>query len=401
MSFIILIILFFIFRYSFIRFKRNPSGSLLNPLFYLVIFSSLYLLLPLVYIDFVFAVTSWDVEQSIVNQAYFWSIWYVLVFTIFYKLSIDHQYKYSSILPSRLAVNCSFFIWISLSILLVFIILVYCPTIYAVKSDRGLAIQIYDSTINARFKLRILLYIHLATMFILFWKSPDFLYLFPCIFYAIIDYSHGGRTVTVMVLSFVYLLIILKTNKTYIRSALIIVFFLITVGLLQRSSSSDFLWNLYMAGAEFSNTYLTTIYVLQHPDYMHNGFDYMIVSISKLFPGGVVDKMMGFGEWYGEVLSDKINMGYGLAGNLITEALIYGGKLFAFFNPIFIGLVLVSLNRMRGNKQLFQILLLIFLSISMQNMVRSYFWGFVLYPFQILLFFLFWLKNDYSKKVFL
>lgn len=383
------------------RFVKNPAGSLLNPLFYLLLFSSLYLLLPLLYIDFILEVADWDVSKETISKCYFWSLWYVGIFFVAYVSSRDGEYYFSSNKPSVSVVNMSKIVYVILTLLIIYIVCAYAPTIYSLRSDRGLALQIYESSVNGKFKLRILTYCHLMSMLVLFWRYRSYLYLLPIIGYLLIDYSHGGRTVSLMVILFAYIIMVLNTRKTYINLALCAVVAFIISGVLQRSASSNFIWTLYMSAAEFSNTYLTSIFLLGHPDFSYDGLAYMAVSLSKVLPGGFVDRLLEFGEWYGNFLSNDIGHAYGLAGNLLTEALVYGGKFFALINPLLIASICYILNAMRCKRVLSGCIFVLMLCISMQNIVRSYFWGFLLYPVQFLLFYLFWLIPDYRKKIFL
>lgn len=400
MELLLLFLLFLIFNSLLRRFLKNPAGSLINPLFYLLAFSTLYLLVPLLYIDFALTVVDIDIPVWAVKQAFGWSMWYVVIFYLFYLFSSDINCVFSGNCINHKLIKPLFIVYIFLSLVMLYIVLRYAPSVYAIKSDRGAALLLYETYVNGPFKLRILMYLHLVTIFMLFWRYKKYLYLSPCLLYLILDNSHGGRTVSFMILCFVYFLIVVKEQKTYLKYAICIVISFVFVGLLQRSTSSDLMWNLYMSGAEFSNTYLTTLYLLSHPDYLLDGDSYFFVSLSKILPGGIVDKILGFGEWYGNQLSDDIGLGYGLSGNIMTEALVYGGKLFCFFNPLFIGLFCFLLNRNNHRRTLFFVLYTLLFCISMQNVVRSYFWGFALYPLQFLLFFFFWLKSEYSKLVF-
>lgn len=396
---LVLIFLFYIIRSLLRSFLRNTAGTLINPLFWLLLYSIFYLLLPLLYVDFAIEATGLSFEAQSIHKAYIWSIWYVLIFYLFYLKSSPIVCEFSDLSPSVTAYKCSLVVYWVILLLLILIILLYVPSIYAVREDRGAALNLYEVTINSRFKLRILIYCHYITMFILFWKDTKLRWLLPCILYILIDYSHGGRTVSLMTLTFCYFLVVLKYKRIFLLLILVCVMSLIFLGVLQRSTSTDFIWQLYMAGAEFSNTYLTTIYLSEN-DILFDGWSYFVVSLSKIFPGGVVDKLLGFGEWYGNDLSECIGLGYGLAGNIITEALIYGGPFFSFFQPIFIGLFCLLINRMKWRKSLFGFLYTLLISVSMQNVVRSYFWGFILYPISILIFYQFYLYNDYRKNIF-
>jgi hypothetical protein len=205
---------------------------------------------------------------------------------------------------------------------------------------------------------------------------------------------------SLLVLLFCYLLLVLKTEKHYFKYAIIVAFIMVISGFLQRSNiDGPIYWNLYFSGLEFSNTYLTTVIYLDDMSiYEQSAFEYIVVSLSKIMPGGLVDKYFGFGEWYGNGLSEQLNFGFGLAGNLITEALIYGGRTWAFINPMVIGSLMLTLNRSNIYKNLWGFFFMLIICITMQNMVRSYMYGFLLYPIQIIVFLLFWTGPELKKK---
>lgn len=391
-------ILFIVIIVKLIKdFRKNPAGTLLNPLFFLTLYSALYFLLPLFYIEYVLEVTNFPFQLH-KTECMAWSLWYTGVFYLCYLKSSPMDFKLLDTGPSRYTYMYSKWVYWIISCVVILIIIIYVPSVLAVRDDRGAALSLYEA-FNSRFRLRILMYCHYCVMFIMYWKHRKLKYFWPCLLYCIIDYSHGGRTVTLMSFTYFYIFLVHKTKKTYLLVASCAVLAMILSGVFQRSSVSEFIWGLYMAGAEFTSTYLTTVYMVDHPEYHIDGFNYFFVALSKVLPGGMVDKMLGFGEWYGNPLSDKIGLGYGLAGNLITEALVYGGKLFGIISPILMGLFCLLLNRIKRRDTLFVFLYTLLLTITIQNIVRSYFWGFCLYPIQILAYYLVFLYSDYRKKI--
>lgn len=384
------------------RFIKNPAGSLMNPLFLLLAFSLLYFSLPALYVEYALMVMRTEVTTNTIETARLYSITYISCFYIFYLLSKDRKFCLTNSSPSKITIGISKILWILISLFLIFIIIVYFPQIYTLRDSREMALQAYEILINMRFKLRIILYLHLCVIFVLFWKDKSLFWLLPCFLYLIIDYSHGGRTMSLLVILFSYFLLILKTEKHFLKFTIIVVFIMITSGLLQRTNADgSFFWYIYSSGLEFSNTYLTTVIYLDDMSiFEQSTSEYIIVSLSKVLPGGLVDKYLDFGEWYGNGLSDQLGFGFGLAGNLITEALIYGGKIWAFINPFVIGSFMLTLNRSNIHKNLWGFFYLLIICITMQNIVRSYFYGFALYPIQIIVFLLFWTSTELRKKIF-
>lgn len=400
MSYFLIGYLFLIFFILIRRFVQCPTGSLSNPLFYIVGFGALYFLLPASYLDFILLVAGLTVKKSTIVECQWFSIWYETVFLIFYLFSNDYRLRFNTAKANDAVVNVCWWLNVILCIFLLFILFVYVPKIFALRADRGAAFELYEYSVNSPFRFRQITYCHIAIMFVLVWAKRKLIYLLPCIPYLIIDYSHGGRTSSLIILLFVYFCFILIKRKTYFKYALISIVFLTTVGLFQRSDSSKFSELAFTSGMEFSNTYITTAYLLEHPDFNFDPLEYIVVSIMKLFPGGMVDKMTGF-IWYGDLLSEKVGLGYGLAGNLITEGLIYGGKFFAIINPILIGSILYIINEMSLKKTLVGILSVLLLCFTMQITIRQYFWGFILYPLQIVLFYCIWAFPDFRKRIFI
>lgn len=385
------------------RFIKNPAGSLMNPLFLLLIFSLFYFSLPALYIEYALMIMRTSVKIDTIETAKLYSIVYIFCFFVFYLLSKDHKFCFTDSSPSNMTVGISKILWGVISLFLIFLIIMYFPKIYVLRDSREMALDAYEHLINMRFKLRLILYAHLCIIFVLFWKDKSLFWLFPCLLYLIIDYSHGGRTMSLLVILFSYLILILKTDKHYLKFAIIIVFIMATSGLVQRANADGSIyWYLYFSGLEFSNTYLTTVLYLDDMSiYEQSTFEYVVVSLSKIVPGGLADKYFGFGEWYGNGLSEQLGFGFGLAGNLITEALVYGGKTWAFINPIVIGSFMLTLNKSNIHKNLWGFFFILIICITMQNMVRSYLYGFVLYPIQIIVFLLFWTNTELKKRIFL
>jgi hypothetical protein len=200
-----------------------------------------------------------------------------------------------------------------------------------------------------------------------------------------------------------YILLVLKTEKLFIKQAAFLVLIMIIMGLMQRSTSTELLWNLYLSGAEFSFTRVTTTYLLDHhliPAAGNGAFEYFLVSLARTFPGGLMAGMLGFKEWYGHYVSLDANLGFGLAGNLISEALYYGGIPFAIVSPLITGGFLCLINNFKLHRNILGLLYIILICINMQNILRSFFYGFMFYPLSVIFFPLVFILPESGKKVF-
>jgi hypothetical protein len=84
----------------------------------------------------------------------------------------------------------------------------------------------------------------------------------------------------------------------------------------------------------------------------------------------------------------------------MSEALFYGGVPFAVASPFIIGGFLLLLNRMKWHTKIIGLTYILILIVSMQNIVRTYFYGFMFYPLEIILFALFPALSDLKKNIF-
>ena len=386
--------------YTIKRFHRNPSGSLLNPLFYMVILSLFYFIIPLIFLPFSLKVMDMEVSQRTIFKSCFLSFYYTSIFFLFYILSKDRNVRFSCVQFNNKSIKIAKIINICICILLIYIIIFRVPHILALRSSRGVAFGMYNNLIEGPFKFRLVLLFHLGIISFLFIKFKRYKYFLPLICYLIIDFSHGGRILSVIVLLFFYIHFVIDRGKSYIKYSFIAIISLIILGVLQRDSSEfQLMWKIYSSVTEFCNTYLTTVYLIEHPEYSQDISSYTVLWISRCVPGGMVGKMMGIDTWYGELLSQEIGQGYGLAGNIISESLVYGGFYLALINPILIGFICYVINNLKGKDTLAGFWFVMYLCIPIQENFRQYFWGYVLYPVQLVFFWGIWAYPDWFKKI--
>lgn len=392
----------FVLRVASVRFFKNPTGSLFNPLFYINILALFYIILPLTLIPYTLTVVKWQISNQVFNQAVFLSFWYSFVFFGFYVASKDHDVRFCSFNASPDCVIVAKCLNVILCLLLSYIILFKVPLIIPLRGTRGEAYSAYQTLIEAPFKLRIIMFLHIGVMYYLFAKYRKFRWLLPLLLYLLIDYSHGGRIASVMCGLFFYTMLVLNNRKTYLKYAILVIFIMLSLGVIQRSSGSDtdMLWKLYSGIMEFTNTYLTTIFMCGHPDFHMDLSEYLMWIVSKLFPGGIIGKMTGTEGWYGEMLSNKIDLGFGLGGNIITESLVYGGFVGSILNPLFIGILCYWLNSMKGKTTYIGSYIIILFCLPMQENFRQYFWGYIFYPLQLAFFWGIWVCPDWGKNIY-
>lgn len=390
----------FVLRIAFRRFEANPSGSLLNPLFYLVVLSAFYFILPLTISHFTLSIIGWNIHSETILKCTFISFYYCVVFLGFYLSSKDHAVQFAGGATKKEGILLAKILNALICILLLYIIVARVPSVFAVRGSRVAAYSLYQHSIESPFKLRIIMLVHFGILWLLFIRYRKYKWLLPLLAYLIIDFSHGGRIASVMTCLFFYIILVIDKKKTFLRWAIAAVILFLAAGVLQRDTvAASIVWKLYSASLEFVNTYLTTIFLCEHPEYHQGALEYIIWSISKILPGGLVGRVMEFEGWYGELLSDRIGLGYGLAGNIISEALIYGGWLGGIINPFLIGGICLFVNSMKGKKTLAGSWSVLFLCLPMQENMRQFFWGYCFYPIQLVFFWGIWACSNWNAVV--
>lgn len=402
---IIEIILLLIVPYSVLRrLKFNCRGAIINPILYLLMFSYLYLLIPNFYISYViYDVYNLDISASAFQLSEIVCLWHVIIFYIYYLFSKDSIVLPNDNRPYMGVYQISLVVYILLSTFYLFILVKDVPGVFALRGNREEALQRFYQTIQARYKLAILNYIFFGVTTVVLWKTRNLLWLLPLLTICVMDFSHGGRTMTFMVFIYSYINIVLIKNKLFFKFALGSILFMMAVGVLQRAGDSTWWWSLYTAGAEFSNTRVTTSYVLDVPRIHGDLFQHAIISVLKIFPGGISNKLYGIpdGMWYGEELSQHLDLGFGLAGNIATEAIFYGGIYFGFISPLIIGLIYFLLNRLRVFKTLVGFIFVLLLCAKTQDIMRMYFYENFFYLIQMMIFFLpFITFFEFKKRIF-
>lgn len=385
------------------RVRRNPRGAIVNPLFYLLTFAYLYLLIPNFYIDYViYDVYSLPIDKASFRLSQIICQWHVLIFFLYYIFSKDAKIALSENRPYIGVYQISFFIYALLTFLFLFIILKEIPAVWALRGNREEALGQFYSTVQSRYKLAILNYIMFGVTTVVVWKKRNLMYLIPLLLICIMDISHGGRTMIFMVFIYCYMNIVLFKNKLYLQYAIAGVVTMIMIGLLQRTDVSNLLWSLYMAGAEFSNTRVTTAYIIDTPQLQEPLLQHMAIAFLKTFPGGISNKIFSIpdGMWYGEKISAHLGLNFGLAGNIATEAIYYGGIPFGFISPLIIGMIYYALNYLRIYKNLVGLIFVLLLCAKTQDIMRMYFYENFFYLIQMLIFFLpFITFIEYNKRI--
>lgn len=343
--------------YLVYRYKSNKLAIFLNPLLYLVIASYFYL-----------TISSFFFDSFIEAQVYFTPIlgivttksiavtnlvsnWTVLVFLVFYYFSKDYetflllQYK-----PRGKTYQLALFFCTISALVYILIILFYGPELFT--SPRRASLELYADLFR-KFRLENFYILLLASSTVLVWRSKSFRWYLVLLIPIIFGFLAKDRDLALQIIIFCYLNFVCLTKKSHFSLLTTCLGFILLFGLVNNFKGS-FLprdYSIYNLLGEFFNTRVTSIIV--YKNYLDYGdfFDYIKESILNFFPSiltnfifeqNTIDYHIQIKDYY-----NAVGINFGLAGNIVSEALFYGGVSFAFISPFIIGVIFYAINLLK------------------------------------------------------
>ena len=375
--------LIFVPIYCIQRFKKKKHFSFLNPCFYLLISSYFYLTLSsfLVtqYLDnfsyielFRFKASSMDATNLICN-------WFTFVFLIFYILSSEHKNLTSKFKPKANSYLIALIFTGIISLLLMLVIVTNASTLLSFET-RIESFEFYVEEILFKYKVGILVNILLASLTVIVWRTKNFRWYLILLLPIALDFLAKGRTLSFFCIIYAYINYVTITQKPRIAAIASILLLVIISGIFRE----EFVWSWdALAIGTFSEVILTRFTtVLAYDHFLHEGemLPYLFQSLCSSLPNFIAELLVDIQEPYvlkiGEFAVSKVpNPNFsGLAGNLASEALFYGGITFAVISPLIIGSIFYLINRLRLYKTFPGFIFFCFLIASFQQMSRTSFY---------------------------
>ena len=397
--------------YLISRYRKNKNWIFLNPCFYLLLGAYLYLTVSSTFIQSYIERSSVSYYQTLsaesIQVTSLICNWYVLVFVVFYFLSVDRKLiLIKDFKPRKITYQFALILVAILFIVQVYYLLRYAPTFVVASRSDGL--NLYARQIlNGPFRLRVTLKVFSVALGIVIWRTRNFYWLLLLIVPILTEFLSGGRTHSLSMIGFAYMTYLVITGKTRIKllfTSLII--YVTSVPILRSYGSGNFIerfldWEsfLFKGFSEIFATRLSTVIVYDQFSNSQDLLGYFRDSILSLFPSFIRSLLYNTERLtdlnYRTVLRDFYiiccDIDWGLAGNFVTESLFYGGVGFALLSPLIIGLFFYSLNETRLAKTFPGFMFLCLVISQSQFMMRTGFYDVIFILIYILLFYLGWL----------
>ncbi|MDY6784007.1 MAG: hypothetical protein SW833_15920 [Cyanobacteriota bacterium] len=380
--------------YCFYRFKKNNYFILFNPGFYLLVASYLYLIPSSIFLSqYIQWINISYYSEFKPESLQFTSIlcnWYVLVFLFFYIKSTDwisvprENYK-----PKAITYNIALLLTVLLSVYFFYILAKYGAVLFS--SDRFEALEFYTRTILLRHKVLILLPIFLSSLATVIWQTKKARWFLVVLIPVLTEFLARGRTRSLMIVVFSYINYIAIFRKTFAKYLIVLLLSYTIFIPIYRSyegfagfqliaESPQIL--LFRGLAEIFATRITTVIAYEELMYSEDFYIYLTASFLRLFPFFIYKFFLGdniditqinYIEMMKIYYAQHYDIDWGLAGNIVTEALVYGGIELAFLSPIIIGLIFWGLNQVKIQQTFPGFIFLCLLISQLQRIIRSSF----------------------------
>ena len=186
----------------------------------------------------------------------------------------------------------------------------------------------------------------------------------------------------------------IELKRLPIKWFLIGIVILVVPTFLQRSVGKN---NLIVAFGEFFFTGMTPLVVLGKN--LSRSFSELSLNFwVSPFPGFIRRMAIGDVDYYWVDIEKNFGYGFGLAGNLLSEGLVYGSNLFVLINPFLISCMILLFNKIYS-KNLFCFISSFLFILTSQNIMRTSFWQFYLPIFYMTFVYFIYLINLFNRKV--
>ncbi len=375
--------LLFVPLYCIYRFKKKKCFSFLNPCFYLLISSYFYLtvssFLLTQYLDNFSYIELFRFKSASVEATNLICNWFTFVFLIFYMLSSEQKNIVSKFKPKANSYLIALIFTGIISLILAMIIVTNASTLLSFET-RLESFEFYVEEILIKYKVGVLVNILLASLTVIVWRTKNFKWYLVLLLPIVLDFLAKGRTMSFFCVVYAYINYVTITQKPRITAIATILLMVILSGFFRE----EFVWSWdSLAIGTFSEVILTRFTtILTYDHFLNEGdmFPYLLQSLFSSLPESIseilVDSQLPYTLEIGEFAVAQVqNPNFsGLAGNLVSEALFYGGITFSIISPLIIGSVFYLINKLRVYKTFPGFTFFCFLIASLQQISRTSFY---------------------------
>ena len=209
-------------------------------------------------------------------------------------------------------------------------------------------------TMEAKYHLRMILYLLVPSSFYLFLRYKRIALLLPLVGIVVFESLAGKRTTAFIVLIYLYILYVLLKKKLALKIIVPVLLVLLVGILFARADALDSKVNVFIVFGEFFETFTTLPFIIEH-NLIGQGFDLerclSDYTFASFLPGSIKFFLISY-KSVGSEIAKIIGRGYGLGSSFIVEQ-FYEFGFAAFFTVMFIPVCIVVLDKkLRGAENL-------------------------------------------------
>lgn len=388
----------------------------MNPFFFLSLFSLCYFVVPHLYLSPFLGVLKLKEDFFKYDEVAHYSLWWFWCFFISYIITSRKGYIFSHNLKIEAEVNLMK-LWlvkvvgIFIFVFTIFLMLKHYETLKSfLDSSRTYSHAFFYDVIYKPNKLEVYLTAGFGVIvfFALFQKNSYWaLILLPTL---ALEYASGGRTLTFQAMIFCWLVNVYIYKKNFLKF-FVIGSVLILTRVISRLSflgkTIDIIWKefLFSVGGEFGFTKISTLLAIKIDEH-GSGLSYIKNCMFKLFPPLMVPRQTE--STYESILYNYYpkSIWFGIGGSPISEVFFYFNSLGVILSPLVLVAYFLLLIKLQRNK-CWWILFLYFLHLSyMANFFRHGFWdlifnnihSFIYFMLPIIILVINFEKNNTSRR---
>lgn len=335
------VFLLLIFFYKIYKEKYLIITSLV---FWMGFFYFCYVAFPCFFIEEINK--NWNFESETLTYSRIIAFIYNLFFMfVVYRFACgDKTLENSIILKNRYKIiyQLSIFIQIVSIVLIIFAIFGLLNVIRNTSGYRAyFIIRSEAESLEAKYHLRMFLYLLIASSFYLFEKRKKIIFFIPLIGIVLFETLAGKRTTAFIVLIYLYCMYALERKKLALKIIIPVMIVLLIGVLFSRAEAINTSVNAFVIFGEFFETFTTIPYIIEH-NMIGSGFNLERIladyTFASFLPGSIKLNLLSY-KSVGSEIAAIIGRGYGLASVFITEQLYefgYFGLLTAIIVPFFI-----------------------------------------------------------------
>ena len=346
--------------------KLSSYRVLLNPFFWTMFFSILYLVIPAFFILEINLYFQWVMDGASIFHAQL--LVFIFIALLGFLYYIFPSYKLASI---ELGVEQSTgflvkIIWFAIFLYLSFVLY------KSIQSGVLLNAFIYDFKQDDPYKIKNVAYVLIPISIYMFAHARNHIVFLPNLIVASIDLMNGSRTIAFIALVPIAITFCVNRKRLYVLPGILLIAGMLLLGIFRLGAGiGEIPWYISALG-EFRETYLTLPLYISNETYVGIGtWDNLVASFFQ----GVLQPFRGFINneyaYAGSYIAKDIGRGYGLGSNFLTAIIYYGYQYFFITIPIFCGLLIFFYRLISKLKMAEKLVLVSLLVIFIRLIIRE------------------------------